>query len=63
LRARRVQALYFEYAEKHLIRISKPGNMIAFLDSAGFTTYFCHVCDYALFPLATIHALNEADRV
>jgi len=46
LRARRIQALYFEYAEKHLIRVSEPGEVIAFLNSAGFTTCFCRACDY-----------------
>jgi hypothetical protein len=44
---RRVQALYFEDAEKHLIRVSEPAKVIAFLDSAGFTACFCRVCAYA----------------
>ena len=46
LRARRIQALYFEYAEKWLIRVSEPDKVIAFLVSVGFTTCFCRACDY-----------------
>jgi hypothetical protein len=47
LRARRIQALYFEYAEKWLTRVSEPDKVIAFLVSVGFTTCFCRACDYA----------------
>lgn len=61
LRSRRIQAKYFEYAEKHLIRVSEPAKVIAFLNSAGFTTCFCRASDYA--PRSgTSHTLAEGLR-
>jgi FkbM family methyltransferase len=47
LRSGRIQAVYFEYFEKYLIRVSQPGALIDFLDSVGFTTCFCRANDYA----------------
>jgi FkbM family methyltransferase len=61
LRSRRIQALYFEYAEKHLIRVSEPAKVIAFLNSAGFTTCFCRASDYAPRSGAS-HTLAEGLR-
>jgi FkbM family methyltransferase len=46
LRAGVIQAIYFEYFEKFLIRVCEPGELIAFLDSVGFVTCFCRPCDY-----------------
>ncbi|MEJ8572829.1 FkbM family methyltransferase [Microbaculum marinum] len=46
LRNRVIQAVYFEYFEKNLIRFGPPGELISFLDEAGFTTCFCRPCDY-----------------
>jgi FkbM family methyltransferase len=46
LKARRVGAAYFEYCEKWLARVGRPGEVIDFLDSAGFTTCLCRPCDH-----------------
>lgn len=46
LRARRIRAVYFEYFEKYLSRVSPPNELIEFLASVGFITCFCRPCDY-----------------
>ena len=47
LRARRIQAVYFEYFEKQLTRVASPDELIGFLEAAGFVTCFCRTCDFA----------------
>jgi FkbM family methyltransferase len=46
LKARRVRSVYFEYCEKWLARVGKPGEVIDFLDSTGFTTCLCRPSDH-----------------
>lgn len=46
LRERTINAVYFEYFEKYLIRAGPPQQVIDFLDSVGFATTFCRSCDY-----------------
>ena len=43
---RRIQAVYFEYFEKYLVRAGSPHEVIDLLASVGFITTFCRPCDY-----------------
>ena len=45
LRSRLIEAVYFEYFEKYLIRAAPPGELIDFLSAAGFVTCFCRAWD------------------
>jgi FkbM family methyltransferase len=45
LRARRIEAVYFEYFEKYLTRVAPPEELITFLAAAGFVTCFCRNWD------------------
>ena len=46
LERRRVQAVYFEYFEKYLVRMSSPRELLELLDSMGYQTCFCRSADY-----------------
>ncbi len=56
LRSRTIQALYFEYFEKYLIREGEPASLIAYLEGLGFVTCFCRLHDLNQFggPTHTI---------
>ena len=41
LKARVVQAVYFEYFEKWLQRVAPPSELLSFLDASGFEVCFC----------------------
>jgi FkbM family methyltransferase len=45
LRARRINAVYFEYFEKLLIRYARPSDLIEYLDSLSYEVCFCRICD------------------
>jgi len=45
LARRAIKAIYFEYFEKYLVRAGPPGELIAFLDDAGYEVCFCRRCD------------------
>jgi FkbM family methyltransferase len=47
LATRAVQAIYFEYFEKYLVRVGPPAELIAFLDDAGYEVCFCREHDLA----------------
>jgi FkbM family methyltransferase len=47
LHARRIQALYFEYFEKYLIRVSPPSELIGAFDALGYEVCFCRETDLA----------------
>lgn len=46
LAERTIQAVYFEYFEKWLIRVGPPSELIDFLTSVGFETCFCRSYDF-----------------
>jgi FkbM family methyltransferase len=46
LQRRTIQAVYFEYFEKYLVRVSPPEELIRYLDTLGFEVCFCRPCDY-----------------
>jgi FkbM family methyltransferase len=45
LEARRIQAIYFEYFEKCLVRVAPPRDLLAFLDAQGYEVCFCRQWD------------------
>lgn len=45
LAARRIQAIYFEYFEKYLIRVGPPRALIDYLDDMGYQVCFCRQGD------------------
>ena len=45
LERRRIQAIYFEYSEKWLLREHRPSDLLAFLDSVGYEVCFCRRAD------------------
>lgn len=47
LQSRRIQAVYFEYFEKWLIRVAPPQDLLAAFDSLGYEVCFCRECDIA----------------
>jgi FkbM family methyltransferase len=47
LKQRRIQAIYFEYFEKYLYRVSSPKNVVEFLDSHSYEVCFCREYDLA----------------
>lgn len=47
LASRRINAVYFEYAEKQLKRFCNPEEVLEFFKSVGFTVCFCRSHDYA----------------
>ena len=58
LRKRRIQAVYFEYFEKCLIRVGPPEELIAFLSAANFVTCFCRNWDFATVSKPT-HTIKQ----
>ena len=48
LRDRRIKAIYFEYFEKFLVRVSPPSKLIEFLDSLSYEVCFCREADLTL---------------
>ena len=46
LKARIVQAVYFEYFEKWLQRVAPPSELLGFLDASGFEVCFCRRGDW-----------------
>jgi len=58
LARRAIKAIYFEYFEKYLVRVGPPGDLIAWLDQAGYEVCFCRECDLAAAGGAT-HTLAE----
>ncbi|MDQ2925844.1 MAG: FkbM family methyltransferase [Acidobacteriota bacterium] len=46
LKARVIQAVYFEYFEKWLQRVAPPAELLKFLDALGFEVCFCRPCDF-----------------
>jgi hypothetical protein len=47
LRDRRIEAIYFEYFEKFLVRVAPPSRLIEFLDSLSYEVCFCREYDLA----------------
>jgi FkbM family methyltransferase len=47
LQARRIQAVYFEYFEKYLIRVAPPSELIGAFDALGYEVCFCRQIDLA----------------
>lgn len=45
LEARRVQAIYLEYFEKCLVRVSPPRELLEYLDAQGYEVCFCRQGD------------------
>jgi FkbM family methyltransferase len=45
LQSRRIQAVYFEYFEKYLIRIAPPCELICAFDTLGYEVCFCREAD------------------
>ena len=45
LKAQRISAIYFEYFEKFLIRVSPPSKLIEYLDSLSYEVCFCRMHD------------------
>ena len=45
LRARRINAVYFEYFEKFAIRVAPPSKVIEYLDSLSYEVCFCRNSD------------------
>lgn len=46
LKARVVEAVYFEYFEKWLQRVAPPSELLNFLDASGFDVCFCRPGDF-----------------
>ncbi len=42
-----IQAVYFEYFEKYLVRVAPPGDLIAAFDALGYEVCFCREADLA----------------
>jgi FkbM family methyltransferase len=47
LQNRRIQALYFEYFEKYLIRVAQPHDLLTAFDRLGYEVCFCRKVDLA----------------
>jgi FkbM family methyltransferase len=47
LQSRRIQAVYFEYFEKLLIRVSPPQELLGAFDALGYQVCFCRETDIA----------------
>ncbi|HZZ89658.1 MAG TPA: FkbM family methyltransferase [Caulobacteraceae bacterium] len=45
LRDRTIEAIYFEYFEKYLVRVGPPADLIRFLSEAGYETCLCRHFD------------------
>ena len=45
LKKRRIKAIYFEYFEKLLVRVSPPSRLLEFLDSLSYEVCFCRESD------------------
>jgi FkbM family methyltransferase len=45
LEVRRIQAIYFEYFEKCLVRVSPPRELLEYLDALGYEVCFCRQGD------------------
>ena len=48
-----VQAIYFEYFEKWLVRVQPPHELLEFLQALGYEVCFCRTCDINLRGKAT----------
>ncbi len=59
LRSRRIQAVYFEYFEKYLIRVAPPGELIEAFDSLGCEVCFCRQADLAAHG-GSSHTIRDA---
>jgi FkbM family methyltransferase len=53
-----VDAVYFEYFEKYLVRVGPPQELIGFLDRQGYVVCFCRMWDLGKLGPAT-HTLGE----
>jgi FkbM family methyltransferase len=58
LKSRRIQAVYFEYFEKLLIRVAPPQALLDELDALGYEVCFCRQADLAAHGGAT-HTLRQ----
>src|SRR4029077_9131767 len=47
LKTRCIKAIYFEYFEKHLVRVAAPSSLLQFLESLSYEVCFCRHCDLA----------------
>lgn len=47
LRSRRIQAVYFEYFEKYLMRVGPPRELLAAFDALDYEVCFCRAADLA----------------
>jgi FkbM family methyltransferase len=45
LQSRRIQAVYFEYFEKYLVRLAAPSELILAFDALGYEVCFCRDAD------------------
>jgi FkbM family methyltransferase len=57
LQSRRIQAVYFEYFEKNLIRVGPPGELIEEFDALGYEVCFCRQADLAAYG-GTSHTIR-----
>jgi FkbM family methyltransferase len=48
LQSRRIQAVYFEYFEKYLVRVAPPRTLLDEFAAFGYEVCFCRQCDLAL---------------
>jgi FkbM family methyltransferase len=58
LKSRRIQAVYFEYFEKWLVRVAPPHALVDELDALGYEVCFCRQADFAAHGGAT-HTLRQ----
>lgn len=54
LKQHRIKAIYFEYFEKFLCRLSPPRRLIEFLDSHSYEVCFCREYDLRDTPTHTV---------
>jgi FkbM family methyltransferase len=46
MQARRIQAVYFEYFEKYLLRVGPPNELLAAFEALGYEVCFCREGDF-----------------
>ena len=46
LKNRTIQAVYFEYFEKNIVRVAPPRVLLEYFESFGFEVCFCRYCDF-----------------
>jgi FkbM family methyltransferase len=54
LERKAIEAIYFEYFEKYLVRVGPPSDLIAYLDGLDYETCLCRADDVAGAPTHTL---------